>query len=91
MATTVGRPEVQAFYGALAGQRANKGVFITTSRLPRKSTSYPVKVNVQSASSEAVMSQMMSQNKNATPRSSVLVDVSGRGEWIRTTGPHGPK
>jgi len=29
--STVGRPEVQAFYGALAGQRANKGVFITTS------------------------------------------------------------
>lgn len=27
----VGRPDVQAFYGALAGQRANKGVFITTS------------------------------------------------------------
>lgn len=27
----VSRPEVQAFYGALAGQRANKGVFITTS------------------------------------------------------------
>jgi len=28
---TVGRPEVHTFYGALAGQRANKGVFITTS------------------------------------------------------------
>jgi len=28
---SVGRPEVQGFYGALAGQRANKGVFITTS------------------------------------------------------------
>lgn len=27
----VGRPEIQAFYGALAGQRANKGVFMTTS------------------------------------------------------------
>ena len=27
----VGRPEVQAFYGALAGQRAAKGVFLTTS------------------------------------------------------------
>lgn len=27
----VGRPDVQGFYGALAGQRANKGVFITTS------------------------------------------------------------
>jgi restriction system protein len=28
---TVGRPEIQGFYGALAGQRSNKGVFITTS------------------------------------------------------------
>ncbi|GAB4202496.1 MAG: adenine/cytosine-specific restriction endonuclease Mrr [Tibeticola sp.] len=28
---SVGRPEIQAFYGALAGQRARKGVFITTS------------------------------------------------------------
>lgn len=27
----VGRPEIQGFYGALAGQRAKKGVFITTS------------------------------------------------------------
>lgn len=27
----VGRPELQAFYGALAGQKAKKGVFITTS------------------------------------------------------------
>lgn len=27
----VGRPEIQGFYGALAGQGANKGVFITTS------------------------------------------------------------
>ncbi len=27
----VGRPEIQGFYGALAGQRAHKGVFITTS------------------------------------------------------------
>lgn len=28
---SVGRPEIQAFFGALAGQRATKGVFITTS------------------------------------------------------------
>src|SRR5687767_6896284 len=28
---SVGRPDVQRFYGALAGQRANKGVLITTS------------------------------------------------------------
>lgn len=29
--STVGRPDIQGFYGALAGQRARKGVFITTS------------------------------------------------------------
>lgn len=29
--STVGRPELQAFYGALAGQQAKRGVFITTS------------------------------------------------------------
>ena len=29
---TIGRPQVQEFYGALAGQKATKGVFITTSR-----------------------------------------------------------
>jgi restriction system protein len=28
---TVSRPELQAFYGALAGQKAKRGVFITTS------------------------------------------------------------
>lgn len=28
---SVGRPEVQSFFGAIAGQRASKGVFITTS------------------------------------------------------------
>ena len=27
----VGRPEIQGFYGALVGQRASKGIFITTS------------------------------------------------------------
>lgn len=29
--SSVGRPDVQGFFGALAGQRATKGVFITTS------------------------------------------------------------
>ncbi|KYF50832.1 restriction endonuclease [Sorangium cellulosum] len=37
---TVGRPEVQAFYGALAGQRANKGVFITTSSFTAQATEF---------------------------------------------------
>ncbi len=37
---TVGRPEVQGFYGALAGQRARKGVFITTSGFTQQATEF---------------------------------------------------
>lgn len=36
----VGRPDVHAFYGALAGQRANKGVFITTSTFTAQATEF---------------------------------------------------
>ena len=35
-----GRPEVQAFYGALAGQRANRGVFITTSTFSQQAVDF---------------------------------------------------
>ena len=37
---TVGRPEIQKFAGALQGQRANKGVFITTSNFSREAEEY---------------------------------------------------
>lgn len=37
---TVGRPEVQKFAGALQGQRANKGIFITTSTYSRDALEY---------------------------------------------------
>ena len=37
---SVGRPEIQAFYGALAGRRAKKGVFITTSTFTREAREY---------------------------------------------------
>lgn len=36
----VGRPELQAFYGALAGQKAKKGVFITTSGFTAQATDF---------------------------------------------------
>ena len=36
----VGRPEVQKFAGALMGQRAKKGVFITTSSFSSQATEY---------------------------------------------------
>jgi len=38
--TTIGRPEIQKFVGALAGQGAKKGVFITTSRFSTDATLY---------------------------------------------------
>ena len=37
---TVGRPEVQKFAGALQGQRASKGIFITTSNYSRDALDY---------------------------------------------------
>jgi restriction system protein len=42
----VGRPEIQKFAGALQGQRASKGVFITTSNFTREAQDY---VNVISS------------------------------------------
>lgn len=36
----VGRPEIMRFVGALAGQRATKGVFITTSRFTQEAKDY---------------------------------------------------
>lgn len=39
-ANNVGRPEIQQFVGALAGQRASKGVFITTSRFSQEARDY---------------------------------------------------
>ena len=37
---TVGRPEIQKFAGALQGQRARKGIFITTSEFSREAQEY---------------------------------------------------
>lgn len=41
----VGRPEIQKFAGALQGQRANKGVFITTSSFTREAEEYANIIN----------------------------------------------
>ena len=42
---TVGRPQLQAFYGALAGRRATKGVFITTSDFSREAREFAASVS----------------------------------------------
>jgi restriction system protein len=38
--TSVGRPEIQKFVGALAGKQANKGIFITTTRFSEDAREY---------------------------------------------------
>lgn len=42
---TVGRPEIQKFAGALQGQRANKGVFMTTSSYSREAIEYATSIS----------------------------------------------
>jgi len=41
---SVGRPDIQGFYGALAGRRANKGVFITTSSFSQQAIDFAASV-----------------------------------------------
>ena len=45
--SVVGRPEVQKFAGALQGQRARKGVFITTSTFSRNAEEYAEKIETK--------------------------------------------
>lgn len=42
---TVGRPEIQKFAGALQGQRARKGIFITTSEFSKEATDYVSRID----------------------------------------------
>lgn len=45
--SVVGRPELQKFVGALAGQGAKKGIFITTSRFSEQAKSYSPKNDIK--------------------------------------------
>jgi restriction system protein len=42
---TVGRPEIQKFAGALQGQRARKGIFITTSEFSKDANDYVSRID----------------------------------------------
>ncbi len=42
---TIGRPEIQKFAGALDGQRAKKGIFITTSDFSREALDYVSRID----------------------------------------------
>ncbi len=45
--TVVGRPEIQKFVGALTGQRARKGVFITTSGFTKEALDYVSRIEMK--------------------------------------------
>jgi restriction system protein len=45
--STVGRPELQKFAGALQGQRARKGVFITTSDFSRDAEDFAARIDTR--------------------------------------------
>ncbi len=45
LTTTVGRPEIQKFAGALQGHRARKGVFITTSSFTKDALDYTSRID----------------------------------------------
>lgn len=44
---TVGRPEIQKFAGALQGQRAKKGIFITTSNFSKEAYDYSSRIDTK--------------------------------------------
>ncbi len=44
---TVSRPEIQKFVGALQGQRARKGIFITTSNFSKEAIEYVTKIDTK--------------------------------------------
>ena len=46
-ANTVGRPEIQKFVGALTGQRAKKGLFITTSDFSAEAQDYVSRIDTK--------------------------------------------
>lgn len=45
--TTVGRPEIQKFAGALQGQKGRKGIFITTSTFSREAKEYAHSIEIR--------------------------------------------
>ncbi len=67
--TGIGRPEIQKFVGALHGQRAKKGVFITTSFFSRSAIDYVKSIDpkVILIDGETLTNLMIEYNVGTTP------------------------
>jgi len=73
--TTVGRPEIQKFAGALQGQRARKGVFITTSDFTREAYEYASRIDskIILIDGEQLTQYMIDYDIGVTPMTSYQV------------------
>ena len=66
---TVGRPEVQKFAGALQGQRARKGIFLTTSSFTKDAVAFAAAIDskVVLIGGEELVALMIDHNIGVTP------------------------
>ncbi len=66
---TVGRPEIQKFAGALQGQRARKGIFITTSDFSRDAIEYASRIEskIVLIDSKQLAQLLIDHNLGVTP------------------------
>ena len=66
---TVGRPEIQKFAGALQGQRARKGIFITTSNFSREANDYASRIEskIVLIDGEQLAQMLIDHNIGVTP------------------------
>ena len=65
----VGRPEIQKFVGALQGQRAKKGIFITTSSFSKQAVDYASRIesNIVLIDGETLAKLMIDNNVGVSP------------------------
>ena len=68
-ATTVGRPEIQKFAGALQGQHARKGIFITTSNFSKEAADFASRVDnkIILLDGDTLVQYMIDHNIGVTP------------------------
>lgn len=77
---SVGRPEIQKFAGALQGQRATKGIFITTSAFTSEAVDYAHRIGTRIVLIDArrLAELMFEHDVGVSPRRSYTVkDVDG--------------
>lgn len=78
--SSVGRPEIQKFAGALQGQRATKGIFITTSTFSREAEDYAQRIGTRIVliDGRRLAALMFEHDVGVSPRRTYVVkDIDG--------------